>query len=591
MSVFKAHGKTHDGHLAEEEFGSIDDNALPQDSRVSALLEIALESPALHIAFPPLSSSNAPEFLEANAIVAVACADSSIHLISFATGSHLSALKETDNRRDGYAVKSTMVDGSASHQDIISSLAVTWTGGQASGDQQHPRSRSSGRTNTTNASQSHHSFLVASTSPTGSGLLVVHRVPFSRHKDMQGPGPEIIARQFMRTSLLKGTLHFNPATHPSPKHAALLITSPASGVVKVLDISQSGSASKRRRSRAEMDADNDELSSIPCANVSLTLYAEYKPSSSPLRRKEIIDATWALNGRVIVALLEDGDWGIWTVEADSTSHDDGQLVRSRFTVCGNVSKPHQKARTTKNESSGLLAPLTPHTRKGRSAELFGTSVPPVDTRRTSNPTGRLNIYMRTDGLAGNDSALLISFSGGNSFLASLRSVLRLAGAGNGTGRVKVVPHIRLGGELPIAISLFRALGSKNDASNGLHSSEQNLIVLTKSRLILHMKLEPEVIARNLPLRSAHVHEPNLVSRLANNDTLDLDAMDRMLERMDSPEGQPDPQNVTVSNTSLIQTHDARVVDLKLASPTISKSTKSKLIITGDAADGRRKLFG
>ena len=535
-----------------------------------------------------------PDFVQANVIVAVACADSSILLVSCAIDS---ALEQTDAERDGTDVKITKISSFASHQDMISSLAVTWSANDVQGNPE-----------ITDGTQTHYSFLIASSSTTGSGLLVVHRLPFSRHIALQGHSPVIIARQFMRMPLLGGTLCFSPANYPSAHHSNLLVTSPARGIVKVLDVSQSRPTFKRRRA-SETEADSEEPSAVPSANICLTLHAGYTPSSTLPRRKEILDARWAMNGKVIVALLEDGDWGVWDMAGTENSSHDGRrsvqgsrdsAVQRNFAVCGNVSTGLQRTKTTKTKSSEPLAPMTPHTRKSRSADLFGASQPCADAKTATNSAGRINICTQQGAVAGADDALVISFDGGNSFIPSLRSLQQLGRrdnatiAGHTTAQIHALPSVRLGGETPIAISPLHTSTRKTHAFPGLFSIAQDLIILTHTRLILHTKPEPRSVAKatavNLPLRSAHANDSTFTSRLTNNEVLDLDAMEKMLDSMDNINDQQKSSAEVHINLLSQQRHQTQVGDPETASPTMPRSAKSKLMITRDAASRRQNLF-
>lgn len=598
--MFKAYGRDYEGQNRDGD----NDSSNLHYPRVIKWLDTSLESPVQHVAFPHINqtvlssqASVAPEFTRSNVMVAVACADSSIYLVSFDI--------EADER-DGLDIKTTKLNSAESHQDMVLALAITWTTNDADTDQHKPRSRSRGRTDATDRPQNRYSFLIASSSSTGSGLLIVHRVSWSRHIGKQGHSPVIIARQFLRMPLLRSTLSFNPATYPSTKHTTLLITSPAHGIIKVLDVAQSGSASKRRRG-SEMDADSEEPSSIPSASTCLTLHADYTSFTALPRRKEILDARWVMKGKAIVALLEDGDWGTWNIEDTGVSgNEGGQQIRrinaaqSKFAVCGNVCTALAKARATKPNSSGALAPMTPHTRKSQSAELFASSETRASAKKSTKSLGRISICTHQGAAAGPDDALLISFGGSNSLVPTLQPLQpshkrnNSTDAGSATTRVQALPIVRLGGEDQVAISLLRASRQRSNAFLGTFSVEQDVIVLTNSRLVLHTKPEPKSVAKattlNLPLRSANGNDSTFVSRITNNEMLDLDAMDKMLDSIDTTQAQQHSLNEARNDLPFQHGRQNQDVDLDMASPTMPKSAKSKLIINRDAENGSRNLF-
>jgi len=491
---------------------------------------------------------------------------------------------------------------------MISALAVTWTVEDAPADDPSSALRSRGATDATEGTHTQYSFLIASSSTTGSGLLVVHRVPFLKDAGVHGHSPAIVVRQFMRIPLLKSTICFNPASYPSAKHTTLLITSPAHGVVKVVGVSQPASVFKRRRG-SEMDADDEEPNALASVSTCLTLHAGYTSSGTSTSRKEVLDARWAMNGKVIVALLEDGEWGSWDIEtAGVTGKNDplpgrtyrGNVAQGGFAVHGNVSATLYRTKTSKTKSSGPLAPMTPHTRRTRSADLFGSSEPLAHKKPAIRSSASITVFPAQAAVTGIDTALIISFEGANNLVPSLHSLQRSDGrdaavnAGSTTGRIRALPTVRLGGEMQIAISLLNAPHRKSLAFSGMLSTEQDLIVLTNSRLILHVNPETKSASKsttlNLPLRSANGNESTFISRITNNSTLDLDAMDKLLQSMDSTDDQQDPTKEARTNLPIQQTSRAQIQDLNMASPTMPKSVKSKLVIKRDAANGRNNLF-
>ena len=112
-------------------------------------------------------------------------------------------------------------------------------------------------------------------------------------------------------------LSFNPCIYPSPRHSQLLITQ-AIGQVKLWDVFPNRHRHIRPR-RTYDPADREP------GVWNITLYAPFSstpvgipaPRSSP--RKGILSSQWVLDGKAIIVLLSDGEWGVWDLEGTAAS--------------------------------------------------------------------------------------------------------------------------------------------------------------------------------------------------------------------------------------------------------------------------------
>jgi len=154
--------------------------------------------------------------------------------------------------------------------------------------------------------------------------------------------------------------------------------------------------------------------------------------------------------------------------------------------------------------------------------------------------------------------------------------------------------IRRAGEEQVAIALLRSGARKANALLGSFALEQDLIVLTTSRLILHTTPEPHSVVKstalNLPSKSSNRNDSIFLSRTTNNDMLDLDAMDKMLDSIDNIKDQQNPAIGARITRLSQQSSQVPVIDIDVASPTMPKSSKSKLVINRGAASETRTLF-
>lgn len=563
------------------------DEAQSESINVEQWADISIDSPVTRIAFPPITASQAstdssqlPDFLRSHVLVAVACADSSIRLISFPLA--------RDAGRKRQDTKITVLNSPATHQDLISSLSLTWTTDQEHDDQTSSES---------DIQEGQSSFLVASASTTGSGLLVVHRVTQREHIGDNKEAYTLLTKQFVRLPLLGGTLAFNPSTNSPSKHTTLLLTSPAHGTVKVLSLVDANSSLKRRRGE-DTAGKLDEASDTFSLRSLLSLYAPYHPSEVPERRKAVLDAKWTMQGKCIAVLLEDGEWGVWNPESlDSTSSSDRTGTKgatiNHFAIRGSLSTATPSKKTAGGKPTDSIAPITPHTRKTRSAALFGSGDQLKDMGQ-QNPhlAGHITVYNeQASGLA--DESLILSYGECNAYIASLRSLWQAevsggAAFGRSSGnRVQRLPLVRLGGECQLSINKMpKSPGSGDVGLLGALDTSPDFLVVTDSRLVLYSKSRSKKAtgstSLNLPLRSIGNKETSFISRIANGETLDVDEMDDILESMGASEVHP--ISTTQGSVSLRG-------DDEPPSPLETASSKSKLMIEARKSVARQNLFG
>lgn len=128
--------------------------------------------------------------------------------------------------------------------------------------------------------------LVAIATGEAIGRIVFVRLPLVFPQTLCFPCDE----QFLQHQVI--SLTFSPASYPSERHSQLLIAHP-DGYVSVYD-----SLLPRRRWLASF-ATAFEAKSVDDSTPAL------------LDRKRLLSAQWVANGQSVIALLEDGEWGIW----------------------------------------------------------------------------------------------------------------------------------------------------------------------------------------------------------------------------------------------------------------------------------------
>ncbi|KKY23236.1 hypothetical protein UCRPC4_g02964 [Phaeomoniella chlamydospora] len=448
--------KPTDGKPAVAEFANEYDEIDPEEPYETILrtLDIPLSSvrdisiPNVPHDISQLPPGAYPPILTNNIVVAATCLDFSITLVSLP----LVAPPMSVIAPEQAGLQIVKISGPQGHQDIPTSVALTHTIDEVD-SRIRSRSRSRGRQGEEKAQDlKEWSFLVASTSPTAGGILLIHEVPICKEGiELDSTTP--IQRQYLRS----GTwckVSFNPSVSPSHRHTNLLLVYP-SGIVKVYQCiqEQSRQSRSRRGSSGTMDSMTSKSSTQPFGGKFLvTLYSNFaKASGFGLEsRKKILDAAWILGGAAIIALLHDGSWGIWDLEgivpevsSGSKAHSllQGQSshptvlngrtlaqisIKGRITL-SQESKGYQEEEVTEiPQKPTKFAPATPHTRKIRSDGLFskGTSRSSTSLRASNNLTGGICISPVAGRSNIPDESILLFYSKQNVCIPSLQSFLR-----------------------------------------------------------------------------------------------------------------------------------------------------------------------
>ena len=445
----------------------------PLYASVNSTLDVALGgSEALHIAFPHLptdvhhNTKSLPDLFSEKLVVAVACSDCSIRVVTLPLTPPKSEGKQAiSNARVEQVLTLT---GSAGHQSLPNCVSLTYTSPRSFEDEdvdmedrdettrqlEYPSKTSqpvSRRSSHSNAQDERSwDLLVASHSRDLSGRLLIHRIPISGAA-LDDSAEAAVPLSTHRLASPAVSVCFSSALHPSPYHSRLLIAE-ARGVVRIMDVMPKPGSFK-----------GPSLASF---------YTEFKSSSDGAlpRRKPIMDARWLLGGRAVIVLLSNSEWGVWdfenagprpaeaVLEARKATNPsqfafDGRVETktSNLTGCLNNSK-------ATNETKTKLAPMTPSTRKTRQTMLFAGP----EQEQQGPARGGISIIpasSNSSGRADDESVLL--WHGTNivtvpSFFTHWQN--RVRGSGNlfgsgAKGEIRSISNVRFSGESCNEVSL------------------------------------------------------------------------------------------------------------------------------------------
>ena len=538
---------SHDKPTFEDEENEYD--PLEPYSPILQHLDLALGAEVLHIAFAQVPSESArymsasiPPILLQKVVVAATCSDCSVRLITLplippspASKLHTdlrSNLAFAGNPKGSHGTHVLTLSASAGHQTIPSGVSITYTsrgaGEVEDGDQQvgeedvdKPLSASNSRRRlpSKNKSKAEESpgrsqwdLLLASHSPEITGMLLLYRIPIVQagsgaDTDYMLSTDNLMPFQVQYFPSPATKITFNSSLYPSKRHSQLLIASPE-GTVRIYDCLSSNSSGGKSQ--------GSWLISIhsPFGN-----HSNGTPS-----RKRIMDAAWVLGGKGIIAVLADGEWGVWDLEGTASkaktgsrrSGDGTSGVLAPFALSGWLGSPASsvaKSSNSKPETKSILTPMTPGTRRVREEVLF--TGPPMN--ETYHLKGGISVTKFEDPKQDYISTEAVTLWHGTKILTipNLHSYWAIQAAGKGSlfgvtsqSRPTQIDDLNLGGEMASSVDQS-PLTAKNETS----PSHRDLVIAAEHRLVFLV---------------APLQEPELEDMLSPTETEKPETTDRQL---------------------------------------------------------------
>ncbi|KAF2707456.1 hypothetical protein K504DRAFT_383713 [Pleomassaria siparia CBS 279.74] len=362
-------------------------------------LRLSLDVDVLHIAVPQIPTVSTlrpadtiPAIFSKKMVFTVTCADYSVRVITLPLTPPSDAAKESRfSTKSQFGEEVTKVPNHVGHQSAPRGVTMTWTSRSESafsdelGDEMDvdvredggvtPGRRRTGKKQSGRHADEGWDLLVASHSAEFGGVLKIWRFSLGETSvTCTSPTP---AYQTLSLRKPASQIIFNSAQYPKRRHSQLLITD-STGIARIYD-PFAVSSSNRQTPRAA--GANPEAGSYVALFRSSFPKTKSTDSSPPnlAARKPILDAAWVSDGHHIVALLGDGEWGIWDVERTGPSPPSDP---SAFSIRGFVnttesSRSNSGPSSPKSSRNGRnsLVPMTPNTRRTKEESLFqGTSI-------------------------------------------------------------------------------------------------------------------------------------------------------------------------------------------------------------------------
>jgi len=434
--------------------------------------------------------------------------------------------------------------------------------------------RTSNSSNQSSTEEYHSELLIASHSSDSSVILQIWRVPLGGDDSLSTlKGQPVRPSQ---TQLLPNPLtamSFSSSPPVSRSHGQLLLAD-CRGVVRVYNvISPVGFRTPRSTSHVT-------------GTWLATLCVPFRDGDSAFgkqRRLNILDARWALHGKCIVVLLENGDWGIWDIDGVGPNLERPTAAGrglfgggvTTFALHGSIGDElssgralafaQDGARSVPSSDAGRLAPMTPKTRKVRQEALFHG--PTQNIKHLGLASGGISLLpvAKTRGGEKMDESLLFWYGHGIYSIPSLMTYWQRVSAGRnsrtsnsfqsgtlyGPSITQLTPF-STSGEMITSLNQFseRKDGIKTRPGLLQHtivlSAEHRIIMLTPSKTAATASLTPKA-----PIQLNKIFDGQASQRIdqdmLSKQTLDLGGMDRMLDGM--ARGKPLFDNMTSNGLS------------------------------------------
>ncbi|EKG10467.1 hypothetical protein MPH_12325 [Macrophomina phaseolina MS6] len=546
-------------------------------------LDLPLGAEVLYMSFPQIPSvspyrpaSLIPPIFKERIVLSVACADSTVRVVTLplAPPSHARKAADRSKHKNPYGEQVLRIEGQHGHQSIPRGITMTWSSRSSDTypdnmdmdvdasddddtDSLRPRKRIQGD------EPLEWDLIVASHSIEVTGLLHVFRIPLLLKDNQYSLTTDpIFPFQTQYLAAPATCVHFSSSQFPSRRHLQLLVAD-AKGSVKVYDPLAPPRARPRSAGR-DVVIEPSPGAWIASFLTSFEIPKNHKVSNPYLaRRKTILDAKWASDGKSIVALLSDGEWGVWAMDGANTARNASTKPVSTFALRGYVSGGDAKTSTsnlapTKSGSnkSLALAPMTPNTRRTREEALFhGPSTSNVDT-----PRGGISVSSSPPATSsGQPEDSIIIFYGDDMYrIPNLQQFwsrsTHSTGAGSlyGPGLARV-DAVALFGEPLTDVEQF----AKPRGAAARMGVPRDLLVVGERRIVVLATVSPEAKAGNLFAKELEAMDrtERVDQDLLKRGELDIGGMDRLLDTMASGgagAGPDDPRALRLGNNAAAQ---------------------------------------
>lgn len=516
-------------------------------------IRLSFNTEVLHIAVPPVPTTSAlrpadtmPALFSKKLVFTATCADSTIRIVTLPLSPPPHSAKDKPlSARSHYGEEVVKFHG---HQSIARGVTMTWTSrGEQSGEQEtddemdvdvdvagnagatpgRRRKTQQSRSRSRPATAAGFDILVATHSAEVGGLFKIWRFELTE-TSVNGAHP-IVPYKTVTLRKPASSIAFNTAQYPKRRHSHLLVTD-LTGTARVYD--PFAPASRKRSSSGQTEP------GAFIATFKSTFEGMRSNSLTPpilASRKAILDAAWASDGRHILALLSDGEWGVWDCDQSGPSSPTDPALFSLRGFVGTVDKEASSSDPSSPKRGGRssLAPMTPNTRRRKEDHLFHGSSSGIAVPMRGGVSVSSTTTTSSNGTVSEDSVViwygsevyriadLAKFWTRNTSASRGQSL-----PGPGIGQIHDIPLL---GESIGSIVQFATSAAASRMAIGrdiLIAAEHRLINSASSNQAQERDLFAPTAAEEEASRRAD-------QALLTRGELDIGGMDRLLEEMES----------------------------------------------------------
>ena len=253
-------------------------------------------------------------------------------------------------------------------------------------------------------------------------------------------------------------------------------------------------------------------------------------SQALVHHRKILDAKWILAGKGILALLEDGQWGIWEAAGSTKA---GRSVES-FAVEGFLgpTATHESAEPSRPlKGSSKLAPMTPNTRKAKAEQLFtGAAKVPGTAARGGVSVSPISSYTGQS-----DESIAMWYNSDVYSITSIQQFWQRSTTSGGSIGSLYSPGLAHLTDIDIMneniTSIAHFANKSSSAGIGQMNTQRDLLISAEYQAIVQQTIQPPTPARQL--FQAAERPANQDQQMLDAGNLDLDGMDRMLDNITS----------------------------------------------------------
>ena len=484
-------------------------------------LDLPLGTAILHIAFPrlpqlsrPQAHPLAPAFLQDKMVIALACADNSIRVLTLPLRPPSTALLSSKMLRNdvtlAFAGNRTwgeeLVTLPNAHQSLPKGVSIVFA----------PAAMFQDNMAKTEGRNEGFVVLLASHSADLSGMLHIHQIRLNK----KGQGLDTVpgrARLWRSIPISAPAASIDMFVSTNSLQSPRVLVAELTGAVRIFECL---------------------TGQVPdMGRWSLSLFCP--PVDHILNHSQtVISARWVLGGQAIAVLNVEGEWGIWDVSSISGGRTVSGNMPTPFTISGRVGNAitttsAQKSSNSKPEARSSLAPMTPSTRKARQDVLFSGK------SESSSIRGGISLKISAGSITASDGDESILFWHGErvvvipSLLMHWRNKFRGPGSiftSSANGHIREIAPVALPGELRTAVTAF-PMEESSSVSN-----MRQLDILIAGERSFTILAAPLIPKESTDLALVHERDRDDDQTLLGRGQLSVDGLDRMLDTMASGGG-------------------------------------------------------